>query len=232
MSETTQWSTDWSGSTDPSKQRKYRENAPHHHRKRFLNAHLADSVRETVETRAVPLVTGDQVEVMRGDHAGAEGRVDDIDTEEQKVYVDGVEREAVDGSDTAIPVRPSNLKITKLNLEDERRLAKYEVSEEEKEEISIEPEEAEDEEEPGEEPPEEAEEPADDAAEDVEDVEELLEESAPAEIVEGTVDEVKEAVRDGAADPAAVLEAETANKDRVTLVEWLESRVDEGGSDE
>lgn len=51
-------------------------------------------------------------------------------------------------------------------------------------------------------------------------------------VVDGTVDEVKEAVREQDLDPETVLEAEREHKDRKTLVEWLERRIDDdmGGS--
>jgi small subunit ribosomal protein S3 len=45
-------------------------------------------------------------------------------------------------------------------------------------------------------------------------------------VVERTVDDVKTAVEEQDLDPAEVLDAEQANKDRVTLVEWLERRVE------
>lgn len=78
-----------------------------------------------------------------------------------------------------------------------------------------------------------------DEAEEEDDVEETADESeedededasAPeideAGIVDGTVDEVKATVEENDdIDVEAVLEAERANKDRVTLVEWLERRV-------
>ncbi|MFB6294754.1 MAG: hypothetical protein ABEI97_03270, partial [Candidatus Nanohaloarchaea archaeon] len=136
----------------------------------------------------------------------------------------GVERETVSGSETKIPMEPSNVRVTKLNLDDERRLAKYEVSEAEKEEISVEPEE---EEEPGEDVEEEAYDEEPDEKEAVE-----ADGAAYDEVVGGTVDEVKQAVEDEGLDPAKVLDAEEANKDRVTLVEWLETRVEDGESDE
>lgn len=50
------------------------------------------------------------------------------------------------------------------------------------------------------------------------------------EVVEGTVDEVKEAVREGL-DPGKVLQAEKDNKERKTLVGWLEDQVEEGPAD-
>ncbi|MDY6774306.1 MAG: 30S ribosomal protein S3 [Candidatus Nanohaloarchaea archaeon] len=46
------------------------------------------------------------------------------------------------------------------------------------------------------------------------------------ELVEGTVEEVKDAVRDRELVPEEVLEAEMENKDRKTLKEWLERRME------
>ncbi len=45
------------------------------------------------------------------------------------------------------------------------------------------------------------------------------------EVVAGTVDEVKEAVESQDLDVRKVLEAEQANKGRVTLTDWLEDRL-------
>ncbi|MDY6773671.1 MAG: 50S ribosomal protein L24, partial [Candidatus Nanohaloarchaea archaeon] len=206
------------GSSDPSKQRKFRENAPHHHRKRFLHSHLSESVREKIGTRSVPLRTGDKVEVMRGDFSGETGRVDDIDTEEEKVYVDGIERESVDESETTVPLRPSNLKITRLDLDDPRRLEKYEVTEEEKEEISVEPE------------SEEEEATESEGEEDSEEEGGEEEEIDYGELVQENIEDVKETVEEERLDPEKVLEAEKENKDRKTLKEWLSDR--SGGEDD
>ncbi len=217
MGEAKQWSREWKSSKNPSKQRKYRSNAPYHHRGRFLSVHLSGKVKDRVGTRSLPVRAGDKVRVMRGDHSGKTGEVDRVDPDEQKVYVNGIDRETVSGSEVEIALRPSNLEITRLNLDDDRRLEKYEVSEEEKEEIMVEEAEEETEEdiEEGEEEP----------AEEVEDSGEEEEEFEYDEIVQGTIDEVKKTVEEGA-DPEKTLEAEKENKDRVTLKDWLETRVD------
>ncbi|MCJ7478863.1 MAG: 50S ribosomal protein L24 [Candidatus Nanohaloarchaeota archaeon QJJ-7] len=221
MENNNDWSRSWKSSEDPSKQRKFKENAPHHHRKRFLHSHLESSVREKIGTRSVPLRTGDQVEVMRGDFSGEAGRVDDIDTEEGKVYVDGIETESVDESETMVALRPSNLKITRLDLDDEKRLEKYEVTEEEKEEISVEPEEDEKEEETEEDL---------DAEKEQEEMEEDTGEGEDyIELVQENIPDVKDAVEEKDLPVEEVLEAEKDNKDRKTLVDWLEDR--KGGED-
>ncbi|MFB6294955.1 MAG: hypothetical protein ABEI97_04300 [Candidatus Nanohaloarchaea archaeon] len=51
------------------------------------------------------------------------------------------------------------------------------------------------------------------------------------EVVEGTIDEVKEAVQENDLDLEKVLEAEKSNKDRVTLVEWLEEQMEEADTE-
>ncbi len=219
------WSASWQASSNPAKQKKYRENAPHHHRKKFLNARLADDVQETVGTTTLPVREGDRVEVMRGDFAGESGRVEDIDTEAKRIYVNGVEREDVSGADVQVSVDPSNVTITKLDLDDPKRLAKYEVSAEEQEAIAAEDVEDEDEEEAVEEADTEA---ADDVED--EDEEETADEQAEMvvdDLVSGTIDDVKDAVEAGEFDAEDVLEAEQDGKNRVTLVEWLESRMED-----
>ncbi|MDY6773695.1 MAG: hypothetical protein SVS85_00720 [Candidatus Nanohaloarchaea archaeon] len=50
-----------------------------------------------------------------------------------------------------------------------------------------------------------------------------------SELVEGTVEEVKDRVREDDFDLQKVLEAERENKNRITLVNWLEDRIEEGG---
>ncbi len=77
-----------------------------------------------------------------------------------------------------------------------------------------------------------AEEIAEEAEQDAEESDEDETAEEPADVnydnlVTGTVDEVKDAVRDGDLDVAAVLAAEEAGKDRSTLTGWLENRVPE-----
>lgn len=223
MSTGTEWSSDWKASKQPRKQRKYRANAPHHHRGKLLNAALADDVQDKVGTNSLPVREGDKAKVMRGDFAGKTSSVHHVDREDGTVYLEDVERETVSGSETRIAIAPSNLQLVKLNLDDPRRIAKYDVSEEDKE--AIEAEQVEEEEDTGD--------AYDEAVEEVEgavDDETLeLDEETEADyddVVSGTVDEVKDAVKDHDLNPENVLEAEKANKNRSTLTEWLENQTE------
>ena len=128
MKQTENWSRSWKSSTDPQKQRKYRENAPQHVKDNFISANLSHTLRDELGTRNLGIRNGDRVRVMRGDRKGAEGIVNEVDRENERVFIDGVEKEAVDGTVHQIPLRPSNVQIVSLNLSDEDRLDKYEVS--------------------------------------------------------------------------------------------------------
>ncbi len=57
------------------------------------------------------------------------------------------------------------------------------------------------------------------------DKEEVDETDYDALVAEHTVAEVKDRVKEDDLDPQKVLEAEQANKDRVTLTDWLEDRM-------
>jgi large subunit ribosomal protein L24 len=139
-------------SRQPAKQRKAQAHAPQHRRREMMSAHLDEDLMLEYDRRSMAIRTGDQVEIMRGDFAGHEGEVLEIDYDDQYVEVDGAVNRSADGSQVARPIHPSNVRITELDLTDPRRRAKIErkgVSVEEPE-PEPEPEEAEPSEDAGE----------------------------------------------------------------------------------
>jgi large subunit ribosomal protein L24 len=86
-----------------------------------MAAHLSKELRAKHKCRAVPVRKGDEVEVVRGKFRKRAGKITRVDAEKYKVYVDGVKVKRTDGTERMAPLRPSNLKITKLNLDDKRR---------------------------------------------------------------------------------------------------------------
>lgn len=116
-----EFSKNWKSSTKPEKQKKYRENLPLHKRKELVTALLSNDLREKYDTKNIPVREGDTVEIMRGDKKGEEGTVENIDKDNEKLYMTGIEIEKEDGTSTQFPVHPSNVKITDLNLDDEER---------------------------------------------------------------------------------------------------------------
>jgi large subunit ribosomal protein L24 len=61
------------------------------------------------------------VKIVRGDFAGVEGKVNDVDTSGRRLFVEGVTREMTSGTSTNVSVHCSKVIITKLNLDDKWR---------------------------------------------------------------------------------------------------------------
>jgi large subunit ribosomal protein L24 len=105
----------------PSKQRKRLYNAPLHRRSNILSSHLSLELKESHNTRSIPVRTGDTVRVMRGDYGGFEGKVQRVDRQKYKVFIDGINREKADGTSILVPIHPSKVEIVRLNLDDKWR---------------------------------------------------------------------------------------------------------------
>jgi ribosomal protein L24 len=58
---------------------------------------------------------------MRGDRKGFEGKIARIDRKKYRIYVEGLTREKVDGTTIFVPMHPSKVMITRLNLDDKWR---------------------------------------------------------------------------------------------------------------
>ena len=108
-------------STKPSKQRAGLYNAPAHRRRRVLSASLSTELKTSQGRNSYPVRKGDTVKILRGDFAGVEGKIANIDTKRQRLFVEGVSREKVAGTSTNVSVHSSKVMITKLNLDDKWR---------------------------------------------------------------------------------------------------------------
>lgn len=112
----------------PSKQRKMIYEAPAHRLRRSLTAPLSDELRTTHGRRSYPVKKGDTVKIVRGDFAGIEGKITDIDTRGQRLFVEGVQREKTAGTSANVSVNSSKVRITKLNLDDKWRAESIKIS--------------------------------------------------------------------------------------------------------
>jgi LSU ribosomal protein L24P len=108
-------------SEQPRKQRNQRRNASLHERQRQVRATLSDELREEYSQRNVRVNAGDTVEILRGDAAGEEAEVIDVDLRDEAVTVEDVTVEKSDGEDVPRPLDASNLRVTELDLDDPRR---------------------------------------------------------------------------------------------------------------
>jgi len=107
--------------TKPGKQRKRLYQAPINERYKRFSAPLSSKLKESHSTNSVPVRSGDTVMIMRGDRKGSEGKVTQIDRKKYRIFVEGATREKVDGTTTLIPIHPSKVMITRLNLDDKWR---------------------------------------------------------------------------------------------------------------
>jgi len=113
----------------PSKQRKRQRTAPLHERHEQVRATLSEDLREEYGQRNVRVNEGDTVEVLRGDFAGETGEVTDVDLKDAAVTVEDVTLEAADGEEVPRPLDASNLRVTSLDLSDDRREQRLESEE-------------------------------------------------------------------------------------------------------
>ncbi|RLM56972.1 50S ribosomal protein L24 [Halobellus sp. Atlit-31R] len=117
----------------PRKQRTRTQNAPLHERQNQVRATLSDDLREEYGQRNVRVNAGDTVEVLRGDYAGTEAEVVEVDLRDATVHVEDVTVEKADGEEVPRPLDASNLRVTELDLEDERREARLQADTEDEE---------------------------------------------------------------------------------------------------
>ena len=107
--------------TKPGKQRKRLYQASITERHRRFSAPLSSKLKESHNTNSLPLRNGDTVMIMRGDRKGTEGKITQVDRKNYRIFVDGATREKVDGTKTPVPIHPSKVMITRLNLDDKWR---------------------------------------------------------------------------------------------------------------
>jgi len=107
--------------TKPTKQRKRLYQAPGAKRYKRFSAPLSSKLKDSHGANSVPVRNGDTVIVMRGDRKGSEGKVTQIDRKKYRIFVEGMNREKVDGTSIPVPIHPSKVMITRLNLDDKWR---------------------------------------------------------------------------------------------------------------
>ena len=115
------FSTQWIGSKQPRKQRKFRANAPINIRHKMMSANLSKELRKKYGKRNFPLRKGDKVRIMRGGFKKRTGKIENIDNKKFRTTIEGINKSKKDGTKVAIYCESSNLRITELNIDDKRR---------------------------------------------------------------------------------------------------------------
>jgi large subunit ribosomal protein L24 len=106
---------------NPGKQRKRLFNAPAHIRHKLMGAPLSAELAASRGTKTLSVRKGDTVRIQRGNNKGFEGKVSRVDLKAYRIYIEGLTREKVDGTNVFLAVHPSKVQIRNLNLEDKWR---------------------------------------------------------------------------------------------------------------
>ncbi|MEM0010829.1 MAG: 50S ribosomal protein L24 [Thermofilaceae archaeon] len=109
-------------SSQPRKVRKrqlYR--APLHIKSKQLVAPLSEELRKEYGVKRVRVRTGDTVLIVRGSFRGHEGKVVKVLVKKGRIFVEGATRVRSDGREIYVPIHPSKVVVTKLDLSDESR---------------------------------------------------------------------------------------------------------------
>jgi large subunit ribosomal protein L24 len=106
---------------NPGKQRKRLFNAPAHIRHKMMAAPLSAELSASRGAKTMPVRKGDTVRIQRGDNKGFEGKVSRVDLKAYRIYMEGLTREKVDGTNIFLPIHPSKVEIRNLTLDDKLR---------------------------------------------------------------------------------------------------------------
>jgi large subunit ribosomal protein L24 len=86
-----------------------------------MGAPLSRELSASRGAKTLPVRRGDTILIKRGDNKGFEGKVSRVDLKAFRIYVEGLTREKVDGTNIFLPVHPSKVELRNLNLDDKWR---------------------------------------------------------------------------------------------------------------
>merc|ERR1712230_228731 len=108
-------------SSSRRKSRKAHFTAPSSVRRKIMSAHLDKTLSNKYHVKSMPIRKDDEVIVVRGSHRGREGKVIQVYRKKYVIHIERVTREKSNGSTVNVGIHPSNVMITKLKLDKDRR---------------------------------------------------------------------------------------------------------------
>merc|ERR1711881_334952 len=108
-------------SSSRRKARKAHFTAPSSVRRKIMSAHLDKTLSSKYHVKSMPIRKDDEVIVVRGSHRGREGKVIQVYRKKYVIHIERVTREKSNGSTVNVGIHPSNVMITKLKLDKDRR---------------------------------------------------------------------------------------------------------------
>merc|ERR1719504_376469 len=108
-------------SSSRRKARKAHFTAPSSVRRKIMSSHLSKELSGKHHVKSIPIRKDDEVIVVRGSHRGREGKVIQVYRKKYVIHIERVTREKSNGSTVNVGIHPSNVMITKLKLDKDRR---------------------------------------------------------------------------------------------------------------
>ena len=91
-------------SIKPRKQRKEMFNAPLHKKRKWIASHLEENLLLKYDKRAIPVIKGDTVKVMRGSFRGHEDKIANVNVKKRYLEIEGITMSKADGKKIAKPI--------------------------------------------------------------------------------------------------------------------------------
>merc|ERR1712012_814726 len=113
--------THQSVSSQRRKSRKAYFTAPSSIRRKLMSSHLSRELRKKYDVRSIPVRHGDTVKIMCGPNKNREGKVTEVYRRKWCIHVEKIVKEKTNGQQTNLPVHPSNVVITTLRLDKDRK---------------------------------------------------------------------------------------------------------------
>ena len=82
---------------------------------------ITDTPSRCYQIRALPIRKDDEVTIVRGSSKGQEGKVVQVYRKKWVVHVERVTRDKSNGATVQLPIHPSNVVITKIKLDKDRK---------------------------------------------------------------------------------------------------------------
>ncbi|KZS91061.1 ribosomal protein L24 [Sistotremastrum niveocremeum HHB9708] len=108
-------------SSSRRKSRKAHFAAPSSVRRKIMSSALSKELRGKHNCRSLPIRKDDEVRIVRGKFAGREGKVTQVYRKKWIVHIDRIHRDKANGSTAPIGIHPSNVVITTIKLDKDRR---------------------------------------------------------------------------------------------------------------
>merc|ERR1712113_1013865 len=113
--------THQSVSSQRRKSRKAYFTAPSSIRRKMMSSRVSKDLRKKHEIRCIPVRHGDTVKIMCGPNKNREGKVTEVYRRRWCIHIEKIVKEKTNGQQANIPIHPSNVVVTTLRLDKDRK---------------------------------------------------------------------------------------------------------------